>query len=819
MSLFMIAVKSLLKRTKRFILQIAIFSVSMVLIQIAFMTLGEIIENRWEIAANTYGEHHGTFYSLSDEQYQKLLSFAQQDADIGTAVVLEEVHNDKVAKPIYVGYCDEAFRRIGHIQPLNSAASLGEDGVWIEESLAVKLGNLREGSVFRVTSARGMQEYRVSGILYNYTSLWQRSLNGSAADSVLPNILITKPGAVLKNADGQNVKRHAIVQYRGEDSAKGIERFYNLANSLGILNYAVNAKMHIDTAKQEIDLLQYVRFVFAACIILATTLLVCNLIQTDQSTVREQMTAFRCMGGSRRTCLAFYLCQQVISISLATFLGVAGASLYLRLMNIRPLDATCILILALFIAIISLASIVNVLRFVNGKAPIKGELKQRGGISHHLYPSLALAKHYMVKNIRYFLPSILSLLICIILFSVGMELRGFFSQDLSHVGLDYELIVPEEAKSRYVGDYEMEYNANNALSWDDYREVKALQGVRSLIAEPRKIGTVITFTQVDRYFALWEAQNEELWDEKNNYGVSFPEEHIINSVEFVVLDDEYMKMLLQQHQMGIGVPGNCEVLLFLPDTGRQSDLKPGEKIAFARVDFLGDENGKVNAEYIRFEFTIAGIQHGAYRFDISGTLQKKDVPTIVMTQDAARTSGIFPGYRRFAVTVDKSARQEKISDNLKQIAGQYPFAYYFSKAEYQERNMVLADVLSALITALCVVLGGYSIISAALVFAARMLSRKTDYGVYLAFGARKHAVVLSLFLENIAYSAMSIFGGCMILILLLVFSGLSLNSLRHYALYLALISSGILIASNAILFAATRQLQTKSIGELISYKE
>lgn len=208
-----------------------------------------------------YGSADASGIGQPDGELEKLLDSAEKEkiteqgslyaldaafwAEQGQAVEpsLEAVWEQRVGKSagflgiqkteglLAAGYADETARELGRIR-LKEGAWPGEGQAAVTEGLRKELGDVSIGG--RVSA--GGREYEISGILYDYGTLYVSNTNQSELDRVIPEFLLSETDfrAMAEGSGSAAVSRRTMLRLSGVFSPDVYQADYRLVQNTPI---------------------------------------------------------------------------------------------------------------------------------------------------------------------------------------------------------------------------------------------------------------------------------------------------------------------------------------------------------------------------------------------------------------------------------------------------------------------------------------------------------------------------------------------------------------------------------------------------------
>ena len=210
------------------------------------------------------------------------------------------------------------------------------------------------------------------------------------------------------------------------------------------------------------------------------------------------------------------------------------------------------------------------------------------------------------------------------------------------------------------------------------------------------------------YFETWNSMypNQDTSYDGSIIEKNWPEEFDnlipVNNVDFIVADNALLKDIVQRYELTTPISqlrDETDIILFLPENiQHKSAFIEGNTIKIGGISQYGNQViGK------QFTFNIAEIVNKPYQIETDYTLQQRDNVIVFLSEEAAKKSNLFQGYRSVSVRF-KADVPEHITndiDNLMyEMANKIQGGVLYSKEEilmdeqiFTTYNKILSTIL------------------------------------------------------------------------------------------------------------------------------
>lgn len=796
------------------------YCASVIFLQILFVILIVCVptiiigvnDSNFNIEANIYGLQHAILYDLDAQQKEALLNI---DAEVGFVDVLDTpiIIHDKV---INGGYADTQFMQIGHISLKAGAMPKNAYDVVLEDNLASSLG-LVIGSDITVIIDGRREALHVTGIIYDYIGNWNTAQYSDEKNIALPQVLFNK------NFQGKLEHKHALIHLKTASKTDLCgNQIDNLCEKLGITEYQNNTNLYQGQTSVETSLYNTCLLIFIAAMLIASFMITFNSASKFVKHIYDRFKIMRMIGGNRAACRKIIVAQQFIIAIISYLIGAVLAILMVIWLNyILDIDlySGMPFLLTLAFALLTTLTIIvtcKLYKLVDDCMiiPVRNTsvmMVQRKSIV------LQLANYNFQRYIKRFVTTIIAIGVCVSIFSVAGDFEQILrNQEAS--AIDYTIISQTGLTYDLFGRYQIIRNRDNGFSFSDLSQIRAFGNACNVHAEPYNRGIVLEMddNRVDDYWSFWMDQSDFGYSIELNNSIATKETSCVSELSFVIVDQAEFVRLCEQYTTTAYAEMDGSIIIFAPpiEGKGQSAFSAGDMVVFSRLNKEGD-----NINYASYPYRIESIVDCPLAQDFGDSVLMYDKPTIVITENAAKSSGILSGYYIIDVSlVDKETAYD-VEKVLKRLAAQHPNSTYFSTAAYQERNLQIDRMIKLLMSLLCAVIGGYGIITSGLLFYTRILENKAEYGLYRVLGLPIKKLILAIGIEGMYYLILSFLSGLCLTTIASMLLGFGMTYVVQYVDEIATICIMITLSMALVLLACVYKLLHQPLYDAIAINE
>lgn len=811
----------LLKRRKMFSSVLAFVIALATLLNITTSMLTQsVLQYKWEKSLKTYGS-----FSCGLSQINEEIKFAAQDAFGGDHIGCYEIYDEVIIEEntITIGKVDNAFLHMANSKLLSGRFPANQKEVVVESFVA----NLLDGQEFvEVKLNTGIERFRIVGIIENYSANISTPEELEVGKNTYPSIICAEDNVfsekdssqfilidLSKKMSARNgyVKNTQIVDEEIQRAGIPLEKiFYN--NNL--FNKGLDSCYEI--------WLYGVFFYFAVIIVVSIGLYV--LLRIFYKNYRMKLSVIEVCGGQANDSIQIMIRQMLTLWFTGTGIGMVTAVIFSKWMNgivgIEMSGLSREVIIGFLFGEIVLAAVLLLVvyqyKVETGECSIADNLHNRR--KHHLKRKY---KGNLIKQLGQHNVKMTTLLIGVFLITFfSLYIYNMTTNDNPNLP-DYQLFSKEIVISEIVNGFNVEDNPDSFIAEADIKELEKYEDSIKYDLRPNFTSYSILFDKetIPRYFLKWNAMHESMDTsyEDSIIKKNWPEEMKnmvpIQNVDFIVANDQMIDAIIEQNHLEISkehLENNNEVILFLPTLqNSQEEIMKNQVIKIGGIRRDGD---KVKGE--QFVCNIGAIVKDNYHLEDGNRKWNRDGITVVLTEDMAKQSKIFHGYRALSVFLEEEAsdvEMRNINDLMNEISSKIQGGVLYSKRTVLEDERLFTSynkLLAILLIGINII---FSIIIIVIFAYQLVVKNKKIFGILQALGMSKQMNILKLRMCAVKSLLLSqVFST----VIVLVFIG-DLEHYKYYMTYYFTATAHLILLSGVACIVIGKMISKIGINDMI----
>ncbi len=755
--MFKLALKFLFSRKKWLVLMVCSFAIIIASVTSIFTASEAIKESLKKNAYDQFGEHTGILTGI-DETKKALQKKALK---VGEFQLVNTIVFDK-NKLATVGWMDADALKMGHIKLLAGTYPKKNNEVAIESAYLQLMDiNWKIGQKRKLQINKQEVNVRLVGIVKNYSAQWSVPIDLKKGKNDLPNIFISSQRGFTDNKSKSFLIKLDVTKNSVEEK---MGQLLNDYNQNGIVNERLYNKGLIDY-----DTVFFLSVVFQSLTILFSLFSIASLFTYFNIEQSQKIAILKAIGANKRNLYKLYFFQSItifiLSVAAAVpfqfflhFLiidnsfkqGVFPKSTILFQVSIIASWLLLLFLIMFFIAIqfVKKSDHFSVNEWLNRKID-PGYLYDvwTEKITIHSFTIKQLARQLFIypKQIIFTI-LILCFSILLITFSVFIqkESAGIWDNPQS-----YYLTSQETYGYKTIDSLNVLKNQGLTFSVEDVKDIENTPGVVYVDKTPFMVDVqpLINPKFITPTLRKW---IEEFATGNNIYN----DKEIIPNVRYTIVNSKEFKELFSgmQYKAFIG-----KVMLYLP---AKSKILADKELIGKKLSLIKMVNGTNGLKTKQKDFKIAGVINKPLVKKIinSYKIENEEV-TIVLDEQTAVQSGLFPGYNELGIYTKNNLSNreyENIDNKINRLIATFPGSLLQNIPKFiKEDSKIysLVGFLGILSFSVAVVL---SVISIVMIVFGKFQLQKRNWGIYLSLGMNKNQVVKFLLIEMMFYLVMSV---------------------------------------------------------------
>ncbi|WP_078552448.1 ABC transporter permease [Bacillus alkalicellulosilyticus] len=844
MGIWKLAILTLVKRKKMFVLLTAVVSFSILALITLSTTIEGINQSILEKTHMKYGEHHVIVHDITDNDREYISALEEvhtlsEYALVGTT----NLNVNKFDSPETLGWLDSSTLDLGKINLIEGRLPTQNNEIAIESFYANRGQEKKKvGSKIDLKVGDTIENFEVVGILSDYSMNWVTPPSVVKGINDFPNIVLYRDD-IFKFGEPSY---HLMLKYNG--SLKEVEEsFYSMLGSLDSQENAVNEFLFNSLAK--IKTTQVVSLFLQMVLWVTSTVCILFVFNLYYFNYRKKISIFRAYGASNSKIVTIIIVQCFTIVFLSILIAIP-LCYFLRNVLMNFVFGEAIVFFSLFKGNIINLVIWLVLTFicilVGAIYSLRLKLSIVENMSFLNQQSINLLKFINKANFPFWLnylfiqinSSVKQSVLIIFTLSLGTFLM-FLGQVLakeatgvSETNVDFYMNSQTGYLTHQYQGFPIPFSQGPIFDNSALKELEQLHGIEYVDKRPMTDGVSLLVTnnqlQSSIFLKNWvddfifSDSVEKRLPSRNELGIA-NDLQVIPNVDFIPLNDIEMEKLNVQYFNGElhihDLQNNPSAIIFFPINDAIEEKSPG--IITGDIIKLGqliNVNNFDEISYREWDFTVTNVIPSRFSLDINENITKESSRiTIVFHESVNKELSIFPGFSEVIVYMHEKVNQKELHDieiKTKEIVSPIPGSLYQSIPELASEENNNSTVFKVLSSFLFISTVSFSIISIIAVVYGRFLLKQREWGTLRALGITKKQLNLMFFLEITVYVTIS-----NLLVLVLVLALFVTQPLYgEVALYLSYFLYSILLVYCAVIAATIiicRLINKVSISSLI----
>lgn len=757
----------LLKNRKRFVCCIVgIITFSTVINIFSSILTQSILQYKWEKGTSLYGKFACGLSDISNEEKELALQeFSSENVGVFSTYQDTQINNLMLT----LGYVDISFSKQVTIELKSGRFPENEDEVIVEEFV---LNLLENPNYLEVVYNNKKIKLKIVGIIKNYSSKLSVPSENNIGN-VYPNIICNKKNCFERS----ETNRSMLISL---NDTVDIKKDY-ITNTQNIYNIIKKSKLPTNKLYFNDNLLnkgmigcrevwRYSIF-FSLCVTLIITICIYAILDIFYKDYRKKLAILNILGKEEKRLLDIIKQQLVLFFVIGNFFGIIIGSILIKILKTK---------LHLYMDNISKLMIFNFFfwELMLVCALLTVLLKKKMQFWNNSLPDNLLnikrktdnncnkgkkGKKNIIENMK----SVN--VICAISFT-AVFIVTYFSLYIHEITIqdnynipDYQLFSKEVVETEVVNGFIIEDNPDKFILESDIQRLKRYHPYIEYDLWPNFNGYTILFEQdkIPRYFKEWNEmyKNVDTSYEQSIIQENWPEQFDnlipVNNVDFIVADDNLLKDIIKKYDISIlptELKNKSEILLFLPyDTKDLGNIKTQKTL---KIGGISQYDEKVTGE--QFIFNIAEIIYQPYSLKNGYISQERDNIIVVLSENTAKKSGLFKGYRGVSIQLKKGISQNiirEIDDLINEMSNKIQGSILYSKEELLLEEKLFTTynkIISMILIGINIIFGSIIVI----ILVLRIVRKhRRIYGILQAIGLSYEENVLCVW-ESLIKSVM-----------------------------------------------------------------
>lgn len=794
--------KSLLKNNKRSSLFLVVIVAAFIALLLSSgNTFAALKENIQKDFKDTYGEHHAIYYCVSERQYDDL----QQDADIESVGIIKNygLFTTRDGEKVTVGSLDDIAIRLGHITLTEGTFPSAKNEAAIESNIAAQ-NNWQVGTTItlQIPNDSTEKEYIITGIIDNFSGVWNVPFNIERGLSDLPAMLVQEDTLQAKST-------HTVIQLFHYSH----DEVWNIAdNSYIEPNYAVVNSNAYDNADVFVNLSVIFDYIFAALLLIGFIIILRTASKTYIANYDHAFTVFTQQGMAYKHLSTIvhkmYFSILVVAVPVGVLCGFALQYLTLSIAGIHataaiyPITVVKVVLCLVLYEIITAASYKKKLETYYQIEKEKDSIDAIE-IKDGLKPSL------LKYNIRHTMPKIAAILILIVLFIGSVMISSLVSSALftkQNKGLfDYRVAAYSTKVTMTYPGVDLMGTKDRTFDYDTAESLGKLPAVGFMVSTPQTDCAAIQIDDSNKDLAIWQSETMPISEgDAVPACIDRPQKTIKDYVMFVV--DENNFAVFEQHYPNLitkeFLSGDTAILF----ASNADESIQKRQLQFLRLEYDTDfETARHNTDRISCKQYALDIQNTvAANFYLKNDEAEilSDLPTLIIPRSALRNNDLFRGISDIYFYLQPGAKAAEIKEaetQITNVARTLPDSYLFSQQNEIKRDSQIADTIKLVLAEIAIPFILLIFIQLYALLSIEYKNRIPSLEVYLRLGMPKKHLYRLIRNELTAYFALLFIAS---IVLQYVLAVLMDDVIWHYLWLVAVFATFIICAA----FIMTRNL-------------
>lgn len=811
--MFKIAYKLLLARKHWLFLLILSFALVFSSIISIFLSTESIKINLKKQAFQQYGEFTGIILDTKKEDNITLAN----DLKLGQFVLTTPI-NIKENKKITVGSVDRNFLELGNIKLEDGEFPINTDEMAIESSYRELIDpNWKIGQYKTFKYGDKEINFKLVGIINNYTSRWSVSPNFEKGINDFPNMII--PQNNLYNNDISY--NYLIGSYNNNDSVeKNFSNSLELLDQLSVEGY-INYNLFYKGLKtyNKIVILAYI---LKITILFLSTFSLLTILTFFNSNQRIKLGILRAIGCNNKNLyiIAFY--QTVLIYLLGILFSIPLLFLFhfliiensygIKFLTIESSISTILgmgtwlILLFIFIQGLSYITIRKISLY-----SINNTLKGNDTNFGKRFNFVDKIKNFYIKKFTIQILSnpkhsvfIILTICCSILVVLFSHTFAKENEGIWTTKIDYYLTSQETFRYKVVDGMNVLKNKGLTFSPSKVRALELQEGIKYIDKEPFMfdIHPIINNKLIVPTISKWITNHNQDSAFNNN-------STIIPNVRYIMESDKNLINNYKFSEKDI----EDKVVLYI------EGIKPSEKEMLIGKQLLllrKDKDGSI----LNWNFIIKDVYNSNHSREIKNLKIEREGLSIIISESTAIKQGLLTGYKNLKIYIDDdlSVKNEKmIYEKIYAITATIPGSIFQYVPEFIEGEKRITEFLSFIGKFSFYISVTLAIISMYIVVHGKYQQQKRSWGIYRSLGMSTNKVFLYLLFEMSILFLISALFSSLVYILFLY-----LNGSIHTLYYIKFLINILIILFLLIILVTSfirRIIKSDSIANLLKVRD
>lgn len=693
---------------------VCVIAVSIVVNISSSILTQSVLQYKWDRGTSSYGNFSCGISNISKEEEKIVLqNFCEEN--IGKFETYQNVEYDDLM--ITLGYADEAFCNMTGIKLISGRFPLNSNEIVVENFVA---NMLDESGILEIEHNNEKIQLKIVGIIGNYSSRLLVPVDESKIGNVYPNVICNENNFL----QSETTVRSLLINMEGvvdtkKDYIKNTEHIYTAVEEAGLTtsDIYINDNLLNKGLAGCKEIWHYsLFFSFVVTVITAAfSYVILNIFYKDY---REKLSILNVCGREFAKLLTIVKQQLffffIIANALGILLGYGIINVFRICFNITVSYKSGITIAFLFWTEINLFCVILLVlmkcKMEITQYSLAENLRCKSDISNAARIKEKSVNRNILKRIR-------SASMTYTLLFVAVFIVMYFSLYIWGITIygnpnipDYQLFSKEVEEVEVVNGFTVESSTEKYILENDIRKLQRYSPYIIYDLWPDFNSYTILFEKnaIPDYFETWNSMypNQDTSYDGSIIEKNWPEEFDnlipVNNVDFIVADNALLKDIVQRYELTTPISqlrDETDIILFLPENiQHKSAFIEGNTIKIGGISQYGNQViGK------QFTFNIAEIVNKPYQIETDYTLQQRDNVIVFLSEEAAKKSNLFQGYRSVSVRF-KADVPEHITndiDNLMyEMANKIQGGVLYSKEEilmdeqiFTTYNKILSTIL------------------------------------------------------------------------------------------------------------------------------
>ncbi|MCZ0703066.1 putative ABC transport system permease protein [Natronobacillus azotifigens] len=780
MSIWKLALLTLIKRKKMFILLISIVTFAI----LSMLTLDSTIETiNWSLLEKTYlkyGEHHFILHDINQDDREYLRDSTEVDTFSEYALVGVNNINKKLESLETLGWVDSSTLTLGRINFIEGRMPSQKNEIAIESFYATR-GSFELGTHLNIKVGESTEKFRIVGIVSDYSMNWAAPPVITRGSNDLPNVFLYKEDLYKFGTPSY----HTLVKLNG--SPKEVQNnLYSVLNNFDpeervVNEFLFNSLLTNINTQNVAYLLQFFLWVTSSICIL----FIFNLFYVNY---RKKISVFRTLGASKRRILLIILLQSLVVVSVSTFIALPFSLFFSQLMayirlgeSIRIFSLSKVIFLKLIVWLV----ITYIGVFIGSLLPLIWQFKRSVAENMNYpnkYPVCFKNNHYSpfwfkwsCIQVRSSIKHTLLIVFTLSLSTLLMFLGYIFAKEVTSTSSSYiDFYINSQTwhvEHQFHG-FPISVSEGPIFNRNDLDQLEKLEGIEYVDKQPIQDGISLLLTneqlRSSPYLKDW-VETYQLSDTPitgipslKHLGIS-DDLQVIPHVNYVILNDDEFAKLNEQYFDGelnsFTFQNNPIAVVFLPSEGEMNKtLKVSADNNIKLGQIKKDPHSK-EVNYYEWDFTVEHFVPYYFSLEINENIEKSSSKiTVVLHQDINKKMNIFRGFSESTIYVNNLANKNQRSEIeylVKKIVSPIPGSFYESMNDISNEEKANSNFIRIFTLFLFISTVAFSIVSIVAIMYGRFLTKQRQWGIFKSLGITKKQISIMHLIEVSIYVAIS----------------------------------------------------------------